>query len=110
VVARVKYYATIDPERPVISVTDEDCEEVFRDILIHGTPRAVAADMKLAEFGFTRAGEWEQSPAGWQAECAPGSDPISFDEEIGAADYARIMRRVSGDESAPSVSAFNSSI
>jgi hypothetical protein len=109
----MRYYAIIDPERPVISVTDEACEEVFRDILIHGTPRAAAADMKLAEFGFTRAGEWEQSPAGWQAECAsgnPGSDPISFDEKIGAADYARIMRRISGDESAPSVSAFNSSI
>lgn len=43
---------------------------------------------------------------------APDLDELTFDAEVDAADYARIMRRVGrdGDEAGTRVSAFNSSI
>lgn len=42
---------------------------------------------------------------------APDLDELTFDAEVDAADYARIMRRVNGgDGGSIRVSAFNSSI
>jgi hypothetical protein len=65
----MKYYANLGLKLLMVCVVDEHCAEVFSDIIIHDQPRLPAAEMKLAEYGFTRVGEWEQFANSWLTEC-----------------------------------------
>ena len=50
-------------------VIDQDCEEIFADIIDHSLPRLEAAEAMLAEYGFELAEEWklEDDMSRWAA-------------------------------------------
>jgi hypothetical protein len=65
----MKYYATLDIKHSMVTVVDEYACETFCDIITEHTQRLTAAEVLLADAGFTRVGEWEQFPSSWLIEC-----------------------------------------
>jgi hypothetical protein len=70
----MKYYATLDTKQLTLTVIDEYCCEVLRDIIIPNQQRLTAAELKLDEYDFIRIGEWEQFANAWLIECERTTD------------------------------------
>lgn len=77
----MKYYATLDVKHSMLTLVDEYCEEVFCDIITPEGFPFTTAELKLAEIGFTRVGEWDQAGESWAIECVEGK-PVTNHSEM----------------------------
>jgi hypothetical protein len=76
----------------MVTVVDEDACETYRDIITSNHQRLTAAELLLAEAGFSRVGEWEQFPSSWLIECerTPMNYSVMRDEAL--AEAARMLQ------------------